>query len=90
MEPIYTDHFSVTDIAVDCYGRLKPSMLLYLAVGTLGSLLCIVVSLFIEKRLQWLAKPAAWVGRHTLPILCLHLFVYSAAETVLRMLGILG
>ena len=36
MEPIYTDHFSVTDIAVDCYGRLKPSMILFFAQEIAG------------------------------------------------------
>jgi len=36
MEPIYTDHFPVTDIAVDCYGRLKPSMILFFAQEIAG------------------------------------------------------
>lgn len=36
MEPIYTDHFQITDIAVDCYGRLKPSMILFFAQEIAG------------------------------------------------------
>ena len=36
MEPIYTDHFQITDIAVDCYGRLKPSMILFYAQEIAG------------------------------------------------------
>ena len=64
------------------------SMVVYLAVGSLGSLLCMELSLFLEKRVAWLAKPMAWLGRHTLPVLCLHLFVYSIVGTVLGMLGI--
>ena len=29
MEPIYKQEFHITDAAVDCFGRLKPSMLLF-------------------------------------------------------------
>ena len=29
MEPIYQQEFSINDAAVDCFGRLKPSMLLF-------------------------------------------------------------
>lgn len=29
MEPIYQQNFSINDSAVDCFGRLKPSMLLF-------------------------------------------------------------
>ena len=29
MEPVYRQNFMVDDLAVDCFGRLKPSMLLY-------------------------------------------------------------
>ena len=36
MQPIYTDHFQITDIAVDCYGRLKPSMILFFAQEIAG------------------------------------------------------
>lgn len=73
------------NMSVADYGR---SMLLYLAVGCTGSLLVMVFSLFVEKHLRRLAAGAAWLGRHTLPILCLHLFAYSVLGTVLRMLGL--
>lgn len=75
------------NISVADYGH---SMLLYLIVGTTGSLLCMVCAMFLEKHAKLLAKICAWLGRHTLPILCLHLFVYSVLGTILRMLGILG
>lgn len=31
MEPIYVQNFTISDAFVDCYGRMKPSMLLYIA-----------------------------------------------------------
>jgi len=72
------------NMSVAVYGH---SMMLYLAVGFLGSLLCMELSLFIEKHTRLLAKAGEWLGRHTLPVLCLHLFVYSVIGTVLGMLG---
>ena len=29
MQPIYQQEFTINDAAVDCFGRLKPSMLLF-------------------------------------------------------------
>ena len=36
MEPIYSQSFEITDIHVDCYGRLKSSMILYFAQEVAG------------------------------------------------------
>ena len=36
MEPIYQQDFEITDNCVDCYGRLKPSMILYYAQEVAG------------------------------------------------------
>ena len=36
MKPIYTQEFTITDVFVDCYGRLKNSMILYLAQEVAG------------------------------------------------------
>ncbi len=36
MEPIYSQVFTVTDNTVDCFGRLKPSMLLYFVQEVAG------------------------------------------------------
>ena len=36
MEPIYQQSFTVTDNCVDCFGRLKPSMLLYYVQDVAG------------------------------------------------------
>lgn len=61
------------------------SMVLYLIIGSLGSLLCLELSLFLEKYTWFISKACAWLGRHTVPVLCLHLFVYSAAGKLLGM-----
>lgn len=37
MQPIYQTNFTVDDLAVDCFGRLKPSMLLYYLQEVAGS-----------------------------------------------------
>ena len=36
MKPIYTQEFTISDVFVDCYGRLKNSMILYLAQEVAG------------------------------------------------------
>ena len=36
MKPIYQQSFEITDVNVDCYGRLKPSMILYFAQEVAG------------------------------------------------------
>ena len=52
-------------------------MVLYLAVGCLGSWLCMVAAMFLERHTRVLSRIGEWVGRHTIPILCLHLLGYS-------------
>ena len=37
MEPIYTQSFEITDLHVDCYGRLLPSKILYLMQEVAGN-----------------------------------------------------
>ncbi len=36
MEPLYTEQYLVTDLETDCFGRMKPSMLLFLAQEMAG------------------------------------------------------
>ena len=36
MEPIFRKEFEITDLYVDCFGRLKPSAILFLAQETAG------------------------------------------------------
>lgn len=73
------------NISISEYGR---SMALYFFTGTFGSVLCMKAGELAEKYLKVLAKPLAFVGRHTLPILCWHLFVIEIIEKILGMLGI--
>lgn len=72
------------NMSVAEYGR---SMVLYLAVGGLGSLLCMEISYFLEKHTRALARGGAWLGRHTMPVLCLHLFVYSVLGSLWKLLA---
>ena len=64
-------------------GEYGHSMVLYLLVGGMGSLLCMEISLFVEKHMRFLSGGFAWLGRHTVPILCLHLFAYSVIGMLL-------
>ena len=75
------------NMSVGDYGR---SMAVYLLVGTAGSLIVMVLCsvLYQTKHTEWLQKAMGFIGRHTLPLLCLHLFVYSVIGTVLAMLGV--
>lgn len=75
------------NMSVGDYGRL---MLLYLAAGSSGSLLVMEISVFVERHAGVAAKACGFLGRHTLPVLCLHLFFYSLIGTVLQMLGFFG
>ncbi len=56
MKPIYSQEFEITDIGVDRYGRLKPSMILFLAQEVAGRH-CVQLSVDYEtlerKRLFW-------------------------------------
>lgn len=73
------------NMSVADYGH---SMILYLFVGGLGSLLAMELSVFLEKHTGPFGKACAFLGRHTLPVLCLHLLVYSVIGTVLGLLGL--
>ena len=56
MEPLYTQTIELTDIHVDRYGRMKSSMILYLAQEVAGrhcDLLNVDYDTLLEKRLFW-------------------------------------
>jgi len=56
MEPLYIQDYEVTDIAVDCYGRMKTSMILFLAQEVAGRH-CVSLSVDYDtlaaKRMFW-------------------------------------
>ena len=58
------------NVSISEYGR---SMILYFFTGSFGSILCMKAAELTEKYLKVFAKPIAFVGRHTLTILCWHL-----------------
>jgi len=56
MEPIYSQEFQITDNTVDCFGRLKPSMILYFVQEVAGkhcSLLAVDHDTLSHKHLFW-------------------------------------
>ena len=56
MEPLFTQEYEVTDISVDCYGRMKPSMILFLAQEVAGrhcNLLSVDYDTLAAKRMFW-------------------------------------
>ena len=56
MEPLFTWDYTVTDIAVDRYGRMKPSMILFLAQEVAGqhcNLLSVDYDTLAAKRMFW-------------------------------------
>ena len=56
MEPIYSQNFTLTDVHVDCFGRLKTSMILYFAQEVAGnhfSRLAMDYDAMLQRRLFW-------------------------------------
>lgn len=73
------------NLSVGDYGRL---MILCLIAGCFGSFLVMEAALFAERHTGVFARACGFLGRHTLPVLCLHLFVYSLIGTALQLLGL--
>ncbi len=71
------------NVSISEYGR---SMILFFLIGALGSLLCMKAAELTEKYLKILVRPLAWIGRHTLPILCWHLLAIEIIKTLISML----
>ena len=56
MEPLYVQNYEVSDIAVDCYGRMKTSMILFLAQEVAGQhcvSLAVDYDTLAAKRMFW-------------------------------------
>ena len=56
MEPIYQTNFTITERDVDCYGRLKPSMILFYAqqvAGMHSTELTVGYDVLKDKRMFW-------------------------------------
>jgi len=56
MEPLFTQTFEINDNVVDCYGRLKPSMILFFAQEIAGqhcNLLSVDYDTLAKRRMFW-------------------------------------
>ena len=71
------------NVSISQYGR---SMVGYFLVGTAGSFLCMKAAELTEKYLKLLAKPLAFVGRHTLAIMCWHLLAIEVIKKIWHVL----
>lgn len=72
------------NLSLGSYGR---SMLLYLPVGGLGSVLVLEAGAALEKVCGPLVRCLGWIGQETLIILCFHMFVFMFIRTASGMLG---
>ena len=73
----------VVNVSVNQYGR---SMTGYFLTGTAGSLLCMKGAELTEKYLKVFSKPLAFVGRHTLSVMCWHLFAIEVIKKIWHIL----
>jgi fucose 4-O-acetylase-like acetyltransferase len=71
------------NVSISQFGK---SMIGYFAIGTTGSLLCMKAAELTEKYLKVFAKPLAFVGRHTLPIMCWHLLAIEVLKKIWHVL----
>ncbi len=73
------------NISLSVFGK---SVILYLLTAVLGSVLCLLISIGIMR----ISKPAervlSYIGRETLTILCMHLFVIALLQVPLSRLEI--
>jgi len=67
------------------YGR---SMLVYLAVGSIGSVLVFLAGAALEQIFCLLIRVLGIVGQETLLILCLHMFLFMFIRTAAGMLSL--
>lgn len=72
------------NVSISEYGH---SMVLFFFTGALGSILCMKAAELVEKYLKLLVRPLAFVGRHTLEILCWHLFAIEILKKIFSLLA---
>lgn len=73
------------NMSVREYGR---SGILYVVIGSLGSMLCILASMLIERHLKHTADLLSCIGKNTVGILALHLLVFYTADILFVYLNI--
>lgn len=72
------------NLSCGIYGK---SMLLYLCVGSFGSICVFLLGIFCKRAWKFGSRCCSIVGQETLLILCLHMFVYSFLEIACQILG---
>lgn len=73
------------NLSLGSYGN---SMLLYLPVGCLGSVLVLTAGAALEKVCEPLVRCMGWIGQETLTILCFHMFLFMFIKTAAAMIGL--
>lgn len=71
------------NVSISQFGK---SMIGYFLVGTAGSLLCMKTAELTERYFKIVVKPLAFVGRHTLPIMCWHLLAIEVIKKIWHVL----
>lgn len=72
------------NLSIGNYGR---SMLLYLIVGSTGSMLVFLIGIGIEKICRPIAALCGVIGQQTMIILCFHMFLYMFIQVFCLRLG---
>lgn len=72
------------NLSLGVYGK---SMLLYLLVGSLGSILVLTAGAALEQIAEPLVRLLSRIGQETLTILCFHMFLFMFIRTGVGMLG---
>lgn len=72
------------NMSIRDFGR---SVLLYIIVGSAATISVMLLSKFIEEKTVILSNILAWIGRHTIGILGLHLLVFAVVEYACSLLG---
>lgn len=75
------------NLSCGMYGR---SMLIYLLVGSLGSLLVFAAGEVLENFCAPVMKLTGWIGQETMTILCFHMFLFMFIKTAANILGLGG
>jgi fucose 4-O-acetylase-like acetyltransferase len=73
------------NLSIGNYGK---SMLIYLVVGALGSLLIFLIGSWLEQLCRPLSNLFGCIGRQTLLILCFHMFLFMFLRTGAGILGL--
>lgn len=73
------------NMSIGDYGRF---MVFYFINGLLGSVVCLLLSYVFYRKAGAIGRVLALLGRNTLPVLCLHLTVFSVVEKMVRLFSV--